>query len=168
MAKEASAMALCEADGRVVACDASFAALLGEARVAGAAGLPEIAAHPAGGELWRHCAAFLAAGRDEARLALDWGGRERRVRLRRMTAADGPRVLIEFADAEAEREAEMNILRLLHDFKNQLGGMKLYAAFIKRRLAGDAEGVEACEKLTAGLNAMAERAKLVGRRETST
>jgi signal transduction histidine kinase len=167
MTKEVSAVAVCEADGRIVACDAGFAELLGEWQGQRAAGLPSVARHPAGEDLWRRFAAFTVAGRDEAHLPLALGGgRERQVRLRRLSSPDGPRVLVEVSPAsanatQAARESELKTLRLLHDFKNQLGGLKLYAAFLKKRFAQDADGVEVCEKIVRGLNAMAERARLV-------
>src|SRR6266540_4138874 len=48
--------------------------------------------------------------------------------------------------------------RLIHDFKNQLGGLKLYAAYMQKRFADNAEGVEVAEKIAQGLNEMAEQA----------
>ena len=53
--------------------------------------------------------------------------------------------------------------RLIHDFKNQLGGMKLYASYLKKRFADQPEGVEVAEKIIQGLNEMAEQASLVSR-----
>jgi len=44
--------------------------------------------------------------------------------------------------------------RLRHDLKNQLGGMKLYATFLKRRLSHDAALVEPVEKIIAGIDAL--------------
>lgn len=169
--KEASGVAVCEADGRVVACDAAFAEALGEWHGANATTLQGASTHPTGAALWTQFAAFAAhdraAGWSEARFTLRSHGREQAVRLRRLEAQGAPRVLVEFGAAapekSAERESEMRILRLLHDFKNQLGGMKLYAAYLKKRFAADADGVEVCEKLIRGLNVMAERAKLVSR-----
>jgi len=53
--------------------------------------------------------------------------------------------------------------RLIHDFKNQLGGLKLYAAYLQKRFAGDAEGVEIAEKIAQGLNEMAEQAAILNK-----
>ena len=53
--------------------------------------------------------------------------------------------------------------KLVHDFKNQLGGLKLYATFLKTRLAHDAESAEIVEKIVQGLDGMAENATLVSR-----
>lgn len=58
------------------------------------------------------------------------------------------------------------VTRLLHDFKNQIGGMKLYVSYLKKRFGSDpnlAEGVEIADKISQGLNEMAEQAVLVGR-----
>jgi len=48
--------------------------------------------------------------------------------------------------------------RLIHDFKNQLGGLKLYAAYLKKRFADNPEGLEIAEKIVQGLNEMADQA----------
>ncbi len=53
--------------------------------------------------------------------------------------------------------------KLVHDFKNQLGGVKLYATFLKTRLAHDAESAEIVTKIVEGIDAMAENATLVSR-----
>jgi two-component system sensor histidine kinase HydH len=60
-------------------------------------------------------------------------------------------------------EAGRMASRLIHDFKNQLGGMKLYAAYLKKRFADNPEGVEIAEKIIQGLNEMADQAALIGR-----
>ena len=53
--------------------------------------------------------------------------------------------------------------RLIHDFKNQLGGLKLYAAYLQKRFADNAEGVEIAEKIAQGLNEMAEQAAILNK-----
>lgn len=59
--------------------------------------------------------------------------------------------------------------RLIHDFRNQMGGLKLYASYLKKRLAGSEsgtagqEGAEIADKIIEGLNLMAEHATLVSR-----
>lgn len=68
-----------------------------------------------------------------------------------------------------EREEAMLIeagrltARLIHDFKNQLSGLKLYAAYLKKRFAHEPEGVEIVEKIILGLNEMAENAALANK-----
>ncbi|HKQ73586.1 MAG TPA: HAMP domain-containing sensor histidine kinase [Blastocatellia bacterium] len=51
--------------------------------------------------------------------------------------------------------------RLIHDFKNQIGGLKLYAAYLQKRFADNAEGMEIVEKIAKGLNEMAEQASIL-------
>jgi signal transduction histidine kinase len=53
--------------------------------------------------------------------------------------------------------------RLIHDFKNQLGGLKLYAAYLQKRFADNTEGVEIAEKIARGLNEMAEQAAILNK-----
>jgi signal transduction histidine kinase len=53
--------------------------------------------------------------------------------------------------------------RLIHDFKNQLGGLKLYAAYLQKRFAGNPEGMEVAEKIARGLNEMAEQAAILNK-----
>src|SRR5215510_7117677 len=53
--------------------------------------------------------------------------------------------------------------RLVHDFKNQLGGLKLYAAYLQKRFADNAEGVEIADKIARGLNEMAEQAAILNK-----
>src|SRR5215475_12451750 len=53
--------------------------------------------------------------------------------------------------------------RLIHDFKNQLGGLKLYAAYLQKRFAGNAAGMEVAEKIAQGLNEMAEQAAILNK-----
>jgi signal transduction histidine kinase len=63
-------------------------------------------------------------------------------------------------DSEEEMLIETGRLasRLIHDFKNQLGGLKLYAAYLKKRFADNPEGLEVTEKIVRGLNEMADQA----------
>src|SRR5215468_6537756 len=53
--------------------------------------------------------------------------------------------------------------RLMHDFKNQLGGLKLYAAYLQKRFADNADGMEVAEKIAQGLNEMAEQAAILNK-----
>jgi signal transduction histidine kinase len=53
--------------------------------------------------------------------------------------------------------------RLIHDFKNQLGGLKLYAAYLQKRFADNQEGMEVAEKIAQGLNEMAEQAAILNK-----
>jgi signal transduction histidine kinase len=53
--------------------------------------------------------------------------------------------------------------RLIHDFKNQLGGLKLYAAYLQKRFADNAEGMEIAEKIARGVSDMAEQAAILNK-----
>ncbi len=60
-------------------------------------------------------------------------------------------------------EAGRMTARLIHDFKNQIGGMKLYASYLKKRFSDQPEGIEIAEKIIQGLNEMAEQTALVSK-----
>ena len=68
-------------------------------------------------------------------------------------------------DSEEERLIETGrmAMRLIHDFKNQLGGLKLYAAYLQKRFADNAEGMEIAEKIAQGLSEMAEQAAILNK-----
>ena len=53
--------------------------------------------------------------------------------------------------------------RLIHDFKNQLGGLKLYVAYLKKRFADNAEAAQIVDKLVETVDAMAEQATLLAK-----
>lgn len=70
----------------------------------------------------------------------------------------------------ADVEENLHLLRagrltskLVHDFKNQIGGLKLYAAYLKKRFEDNPEGVEIADKIIEGLNGMAEQATILVR-----
>lgn len=67
---------------------------------------------------------------------------------------------------------EASVAQLLHDFKNQLGGVKLYAAVLKKSLANNslevAEGIAICEKIIRQIDEMTVRTKAAARELSST
>lgn len=69
--------------------------------------------------------------------------------------------------SELNTEVEALLSRLLHDFRNQLGGMKLYAAFLRKGLANDtltaSEGIEVCDKILHQLDVLTVQVKKVAR-----
>jgi signal transduction histidine kinase len=71
--------------------------------------------------------------------------------------------MIKDSEEEILIETGRMAARLIHDFKNQLGGLKLYAAYLQKRFADNAEGMEITEKIAQGLNEMAEQAALLHR-----
>jgi nitrogen-specific signal transduction histidine kinase len=60
-----------------------------------------------------------------------------------------------------------SISQLLHDVKNQLGGVKLYAAVLKKSLANNTldatEGIAICEKIIQKVDELAARTKATAR-----
>jgi signal transduction histidine kinase len=167
----ASAIALCETDGRVIAGNALLARMLGETTFDDTeiASLAELARRLDCAGLWEQFIEFVASGRMEEPVRLRRAAGEQRVLFRRL---DGPRerhwVLVEFHAANGSEQAALSEVgrmtaRLIHDFKNQMGGLKLYAAFLKRRFADQPEGAEISEKIIHGLNVMSEHANLVGK-----
>ena len=71
--------------------------------------------------------------------------------------------MIKESEEEILIETGRMAARLIHDFKNQLGGLKLYAAYLQKRFADNAEGMEITQKIAQGLNEMAEQAVLLQR-----
>ncbi|HEY8461248.1 MAG TPA: ATP-binding protein [Blastocatellia bacterium] len=71
--------------------------------------------------------------------------------------------MIKDSEEEILIETGRMAARLMHDFKNQLGGLKLYAAYLQKRFAGNAEGMEVAEKIAQGLNEMAEQAAMLNK-----
>ncbi|QQS48689.1 MAG: HAMP domain-containing histidine kinase [Acidobacteriota bacterium] len=58
-------------------------------------------------------------------------------------------------------EAGRLVSRLMHDFKNQLGGLKLYIAYLKKRFADQPEIIEVVEKVSQSINALVDQSMLV-------
>jgi len=166
MTKAETAIALCDIDGQVLTCNAGFRRWVGE--LAGdplppAAPLPALAQF---GGVWRRFCRFMAAPAQSEVTRLDPPHADFKLLFQKLRTQTGvEQVMLEVRPAwpSLSHEEELVIGRLIHDFKNQLSGLKLYAAFLKRRFADEAEGVEICEKITRGLNAMSERARLADR-----
>ncbi|HYE72215.1 MAG TPA: HAMP domain-containing sensor histidine kinase [Blastocatellia bacterium] len=167
MMNESSATALYETEGRLVACDAGFIEMLsewGSQRVT----LPlNLAAHPTGTVLLPLLSEMTASDCQELDGSLIVSGKQYRIQLRRLSNQETQFILINLSrlavESKESSESDLRALHLIHDFKNQLGGLKLYAAYLKKRMVNDAEGSEVCEKIIHGLNAMAERSRLVTR-----
>lgn len=101
------------------------------------------------------------------------GGSDCEVSLRRLNGFQSqPLIAIELnriqpsvaqQDQAALFEVGRATSRLIHDFKNQMSGLKLYAAYLKKRFADHPEGVEIAEKIVQSLNEMTENASLIGK-----
>jgi nitrogen-specific signal transduction histidine kinase len=70
-------------------------------------------------------------------------------------------------EAPAAEAAEALVSQLLHDFKNQLGGLKLYAAVLKKSLANNtldkSEGIALCDKIMQQIDELTARTKATAR-----
>jgi signal transduction histidine kinase len=170
MKEFASAIALCETDGRVVAGQGEAVETLLEQHPLGAVLVSALAAHLNCLALPEQFARFVASGRAEEPVAFYQDGHQRRILLRRLAGPQARQlVLVELQPANGDSEqavlSEVGRItsRLVHDFKNQMGGLKLYAAFLKKRFADQPEGVEISEKIINALNSMSEHANLVTR-----
>lgn len=71
------------------------------------------------------------------------------------------------ATAPDTSHAEVLVSQLLHDFKNQLGGLKLYAAVLKKSLANNpldvSEGIALCDKMMQQIDELTARTKAAAR-----
>lgn len=166
-----SAFVLCQTDGQIVAGNHVWRRWF--AMAADCARLEEVSARLA-------CPALVEAvwrfdGPTERVTLLTIGSQAYQLRLHRL----GEMLLLEFGLAassvapgsEAALLVQIGRLtsRLIHDFKNQMGGLKLYASYLKKRLAAAELGVagkesaEIADKIIESLNTMAETATLVSR-----
>ncbi len=162
-----SAFVLCRTDGRIVAENSVWRQWF--AAAADCAHLQAVAARLACPQLWPLPGAAVDAGAT----VLQHGAQLYRMHVHTL----GEWLLLDFTAAgpsNAAVDETANLLdlgrltsRLIHDFRNQMGGLKLYASYLKKRLAGaDAagqEGAEIADKIIDGLNTMAEHATLVSR-----
>ncbi len=164
-----SAFVLCSTDGRIVAENPVWRQWF--AAAADCTHLQTAAARLACPQLWPLSSASVEAGTT----VLQINARLYQLRVHTL----GEWLLLEFTAAglgNAGLDETANLLdlgrltsRLIHDFRNQMGGLKLYASYLKKRLTGadaDAagqEGAEIADKIIEGLNTMAEHATLVSR-----
>jgi signal transduction histidine kinase len=170
---------LCQTDGRIIAVNQTIISFAGLPESHGVATIADLALGFACGELPVRFTTFIESGKSadsyplrcgnsiflvtmQILSKLDQGGQEGQESQNRL-------ILIELKQQEIDKE-QMRLLeagrltsRLIHDLKNQMGGMKLYAAYLKKRFADLPEGLEIAEKIVEGLNTMAEQASLVSR-----
>lgn len=164
-----SAFVLCRTDGRIVAENPVWR--LWFAAAADCAHLQSTAARLACPQLWPLPSDVANAGAT----LVEINAQQYRMQMHTL----GEWLLLAFTPAMTDNTggAEAAVLldlgrltlRLIHDFRNQMGGLKLYASYLKKRLAGSEsgaagqEGAEIANKIIEGLNTMAEHATLVSR-----
>lgn len=180
-----TAFAIYNAQGKLLAASSDYTRLFEEAVLLRMKKKSAPASEqPAGADLIPALvASFSGGGAAEQETILLFRGLSLNCKLRRLEAASGqPVFLIEvvYADARDERDstasrdqAEIGRLtgRLLHDCKNQLSGLKLYAAWLRKRLNAPTAGatgnfseeVSIIDRLINGLNLVAEQAGYVSK-----
>lgn len=188
MRKSLPSFLLCDHAGRIAAGDQQQLHLLGLKTPAEIRGftLSDVAGRLNCPELPAWFASFLTEADPSQETSLSLRGQWQGARLCRLMTGDGePLFLLEFAapdevvqtapeqDSQAGQPAfpEIGWLagRLLHDFKNQISGLKLYASYLKKHCSATAETDEAGEateiidKIIGGLSLMAEHAVLISR-----
>jgi len=161
-------MVLCHFDGRVATADQKMISLLGDSKPADDAGvtISQIASMANCAELPALFERFTAGSQPAAVSVIGSGDGECEVVLRRLNGFQSqPLIAVEVRHPDRERSALAEIgratNRLIHDFKNQMGGLKLYAAYLKKRFADQPEGLEIAEKIIHSLNEMTENASLI-------
>ncbi|MCI0666101.1 MAG: HAMP domain-containing histidine kinase [Acidobacteria bacterium] len=167
-----SKIAICLTGGRIVAVNPAFRSLTGdpEFKFEKASTITEIAQHLGSRQLQNCFDDFVVSGGAEQKSSLQLDGDDFQLILHRLGGADDQDIImVEIVDARKARD-EFHLLRtgqmtarLIHDFKNQMGGLKLYAAYLKKSFSDRPEGIEIAEKIIQSLNNMAEMASLVSR-----
>lgn len=186
-------MVLCHSDGRVTTADREAVSLFNGLNQesnqddTAAVTIAQIAAKADCAELVPMFEQFAASGQAFAKSTANCGAQEFQVLLRRLNGFHSqPLIALELnrvsdnqlSEQQSERalnssSGQLSLLdagsltfRLIHDFKNQMGGLKLYAAYLKKKFAGHpdwTEGLEITDKIIQSLNEMAENASLVGK-----
>jgi signal transduction histidine kinase len=159
-------IALCQTDGGVLAVNQALSAFVDLPETAT---LGELALLIGCGGLKSKFEAFAGSAQASAKFSLSCRGRNYQVAFQSLNQGQRRLILIELV-REDEGDEHKRLLeagrmtsRLIHDFKNQMGGLKLYAAYLKKRFADQPEGLEISEKIVQGLNAMAEQSALISK-----
>jgi signal transduction histidine kinase len=161
---------LCRTDGRIIALNQTIISFEGLPESNGVATIADLAHGFACDGLPARFATFIESGRSSDSFPLRCRGSIFRATMQILNEVGHDRlILLELKDRDLDSEQERLLeagrltSRLIHDLKNQMGGLKLYAAYLKKRFADQPEGLEISEKIVEGLNAMAEQASLVSR-----
>lgn len=170
-------MVLCHSDGRIATADREAISLLNSTGTPAAGGtIAQIASKADCLELIEMFERFARSEQASTNTTANcWAG-EFHVSLRRLNGFQSqPLIAVEMKRlksqaAEQVPQEQIALLevgratnRLIHDFKNQMSGLKLYAAYLKKRFADQPEGVEIAEKIVQSLNEMTENASLIGK-----
>jgi len=177
-------MFLCQPDGRIITADRQAVLLLcgeNDLKSEKDAKIPakeftiaQIAEKLSSSELIAVFKRFADGDQGFNQSLINCGSNDCQLSLRRLNGFQSqPLIAIELnADDRANRQEAMfaevgrATSKLLHDFKNQMGGLKLYAAYLKKRFGSNpdlAEGLEIVDKISQSVNEMTENAALIGR-----
>lgn len=161
---------LCRTDGRIIAINQTIISFAEFHESNGVATIADLALGFACGDLPIRFATFIESGKTTDSFPLRCRGSIFLATMQILNEVSQDRlILLELkqreVDSEQARLFEAGRLtsRLIHDLKNQMGGLKLYAAYLKKRFADQPEGLEIADKIVEGLNTMAEQASLVSR-----
>jgi nitrogen-specific signal transduction histidine kinase len=145
-----------DADGLVRSATSGAAALLGSGELRSGASLDDAFAGAPTLRQWIALAAdrARASGAGDSCVLLGDGGPAVQVCLAPIAGGDGF-ALVASPSEPPSVDAESVSQRAWHDIKNQLGGLKLYATFLKMRLGAQDELVrETSEKIVSGIDAI--------------
>ncbi|HZS05064.1 MAG TPA: HAMP domain-containing sensor histidine kinase [Blastocatellia bacterium] len=173
-----SAFAICAPDGRFIAGDDHFARLFGGSEKLS----PEIWQERLNELQLSKLLSDFTATESARQVELQFDGKPFRACVRRLDGNPGrPVFLIEVAIPGAAGEGEGLVGdtgqaalgltgRLMHDYKNQISGLKLYASWLRKQMAAQPQNdgvspdaARVTEKILAGLNLLAEHASFVSR-----
>jgi hypothetical protein len=160
-AVSSSAIALLDSNDRVVAFNESWRQIVGEGNAINpGCSLAEIAAGITGLVEW-------VGKEQEGRREFFGLGQHWQASLLVMRGAQPHRLLvIQLEPGKSEIDGpEDGYVKIRHDIKNRIGGLKLYATFLKRKLNDQAELLEVVGKMIASLDQMTVEANLIKKLE---
>jgi signal transduction histidine kinase len=159
-------------NGKVIASNSAFQSLIGypEFKLEQALTMTEIAQILGCRHLRNYFDEFVVSGSAAQTYTMQFQEDNFQIIMQRLAGTDDQElIVIEFFDAR-QLSKDVHLLqagqmtaRLIHDFKNQMGGLKLYAAYLKKCFPDRPEGIEITDKIIQGLNNMADLAALVSR-----
>ncbi|MCI0337492.1 MAG: HAMP domain-containing histidine kinase [Acidobacteria bacterium] len=165
-------MVLCHTDGRIIATNQPFISFAGFPDLSAVENstIAELARRIDCLELQSRFVTFIESEKHSESFPIRCSGGAYQATLQMLDDLEQEHLILIGLDHQAlarERryllEAGRMTSRLIHDFKNQMGGLKLYAAYLKKRFADQPEGLEIAEKIIQGLNTMAEQASLISK-----
>jgi signal transduction histidine kinase len=165
MRKSTSGFALCETDGSIVGLSGDHLDLKAEM------GISDLAALLCHRTLPDRYRSFIDSGLRNQVLTPDEPSTPH-VSFRRIEGRNGALVMVDWGPDAARQTwrslAEIGSLAamFIHEIRNQLGGLKLYATFLRKQLAGqspDHNGVEIADKIIQSINVMTDYSGLLGR-----